>query len=451
MTIDKSKRKDLIEMFDLLSQAFAQIDSMSQDGDLNTTLALLSQCQESAIAIGTSIEETCGEGTQTVKLLEQLCEDIYNYSAEIQNGRNDANTSLIRNTLSSTRATLDNEFPEVKEIVFLPCSPDMWNGFAAIYDSMITSSNYDVKVIPIPWYDRLDGNLIDEDNVHFETTGYPSNVCLTDFQKYDFAGIHPDEIYIQNAYDNQNLGGTVHPLFYTSSLRKFTDKLIYVPYYVYQEPSNINNKGQLAKLQDFMLIPGLNNIDKIILQSENMKLAVLTILAGEEDSQYKNLLEEKIIGDGHPRIKSLQSASANAKDIPKEWKKYIEKSDGSSKKIILYCNSVTGILENNLKLITKIKNSFEIFKENKEDVALIWRPHPLINDVIEKLRPELSESFKNLIDEYRSSDLGILDGSNDPALSISIADAYYGDNGSVMELFKATGKPIMIENCDINM
>ena len=94
-------------------------------------------------------------------------------------------------------------------------------------------------------------------------------------------------------------------------------------------------------------------------------------------------------------------------------------------------------------------NSLDIFKSNSDDIVLIWRPHPMLKEIASSLRPEVTSDFQALIDEYLNAGFGILDDSLDPTTAIAISDAYYGDTGSVMELFKATGRPIMIENCEL--
>ena len=44
---------------------------------------------------------------------------------------------------------------------------------------------------------------------------------------------------------------------------------------------------------------------------------------------------------------------------------------------------------------------------------------------------------------------GIYDDSPEMNLAIAISDAYYGDPSSVVEVYKATGKPIMLQNVEV--
>ncbi|MBR1642994.1 MAG: hypothetical protein IJ683_11795 [Butyrivibrio sp.] len=452
MVIDRQKRKNLIEMFNILTEAFSHIDEFIDVGNTGAATEMLSQCQESAVVLGTSIEQLCGEGTRTVSMLEKLCEDIFTASQQLENG--------VRTAIASLQETIDifnEELPSKKEIVFLPCSSNLWNGFDYLYRQLISDEACSVTVIPIPWYDKAPDGSIGGDAVHYDTEGYPEYVTLTSLNSYDFAGIHPDIIYIQNIFDNSNLGSSLHPAFYTGKLKTLCDKLVFIPPFVFTEPT-VNSKEQIEKLREYLCFPSISNVDEIVLQSENMKQALITLLAGEEESAYRKELDQKITFETNSRISAIRKLICDMAEsadtlgsinIPENWKAYLYKPDGTRKKVILYSNSVPTMLEHSTKLVDKIKSSFDIFKQNSDNIALIWRPHPLLLEVAVQLRPEISCSFQELIDYFSNEGIGIIDNNPDPAPSIALADAYYGDPGSVMELFKLTGKPIMIENPDI--
>jgi hypothetical protein len=443
--LDRQKRKDLIEIFNILEEAIDHVDNL-MSSNTDAIFSLLSQCQESAVVIGNTIEEFCGQGTDSVTALERFCEDAYNFSEKLSKNTPISDAGMLKKSLEDARHIFSSEFPMIKEIVFLPCSPDYWDGFDYIYRKLSKDNNNNLRVIPIPWYDRLPNGNLDGSNPHFDIDGYPKDITLIAFDKYDFEGIHPDIVYIQNAFDNQNLGASISPLFYTDYLHGVTDELIYVPHFVLTEPE-IKSNDQIEKLREYLTVPGINYIDKIILQSENMKLAMIKMLAGDDREQYKASLEKKITCEDFPRV--MEVKECQSAEIPAAWEKYILKQDGSRKKVILYSNSVSALLSENTKLITKIKSTFQIFKDNNNDVALIWRPHPLLSEVIAQLRPEFADSYSSLIEAYKSDAIGILDESDSPLTAISVCDAFYGDKGSVLELFKATGKPIMVENVDV--
>ena len=293
MAIDRQTRKNITEMFDILSEAFTHIERLLLDGNTAAAIGLLSQCQESAVVIGTSIEKICGKGTSTVSMLEQLCEDIFQASEQLtgsnaitseqltgsytitsEDSDSDSKSGsgslmdILRNRLNETIDIFNKELPSIKEIVFLPCSPTLWSGFDYLYRELISSGDCNVTVIPIPWYAKASDGSIGSESIHYDTKGYPEYVKLTHFGSYDITAIHPDIIYIQNAFDNINLGSSLHPSFYTIKLRESCGELIYIPPYIYSEP-NIKSKDQLEKLREYLCLPSIDNINKIILQSEN--------------------------------------------------------------------------------------------------------------------------------------------------------------------------------------
>ena len=100
-------------------------------------------------------------------------------------------------------------------------------------------------------------------------------------------------------------------------------------------------------------------------------------------------------------------------------------------------------------MLEKIKNVLEIFYENKDEVALLWRPHPLIKATIESMRPQLWHDYKQIVDKYIADGWGIYDDTSDLDRAIALSDGYYGDPSSVVQLCQKADMPIMIQNVKI--
>ena len=84
-----------------------------------------------------------------------------------------------------------------------------------------------------------------------------------------------------------------------------------------------------------------------------------------------------------------------------------------------------------------------MFRE-RDDVVLLWRPHPLLPATIKSMAPEMQDRYRMIVDGYKKEGWGIYDDTPDMDRSIAISDAYYGDDSSsVIALYKATGKPVM--------
>nr|MCR4743957.1 hypothetical protein [Lachnospiraceae bacterium] len=92
------------------------------------------------------------------------------------------------------------------------------------------------------------------------------------------------------------------------------------------------------------------------------------------------------------------------------------------------------------------KRVLEIFKENRDEIALLWRPHPLMEATVRSIHPELWDEYSRIVEKYKEEKWGIYDDTAELDRAIAISDAYYGDASSVVNLYQKTGKPVMIQN-----
>ena len=136
-------------------------------------------------------------------------------------------------------------------------------------------------------------------------------------------------------------------------------------------------------------------------------------------------------------------------DVPEEWLKVIRKDDGSWKKIIFYNTSVSALLEHGEKMLEKMRDVFQVFWENRDEVALLWRPHPLIKATIESMRPQLWGEYEKIVEENKGAGWGIYDDTADLDRAIALCDGYYGDHSSVVRLCQEAGKLVMIQDVEI--
>jgi hypothetical protein len=321
----------------------------------------------------------------------------------------------------------------------------MWDSLESVWMAADADPDCDAYVIPIPYYDKKqDGSF---GNLHYEGDQYPEYVPITDYHNYNFEERHPDEIYIHNPYDDCNYVTSVHPFFYSANLKQYTEQLIYIPYFVLDE-IDPENRYAIEKTKPYCMVPAVLNADRVIVQSENIKQIYIKILKewlGEEQAEMFDV-EHKIQGLGSPKIDKLLAATREEQHIPEEWLKIIKRPDGQNKKILLYNTALNALLQNEEKMIPKIKDVLRIMKGKQDEIALLWRPHPLFKSTIASLRPELSEAYEKIVQEYRTEGWGIYDDTADMERALVISDAYYGDSGSLRQLYKQTGKPLMMQN-----
>ncbi|WP_242945241.1 hypothetical protein [Oribacterium sp. C9] len=438
-------KNQLAELIVLLPEAHETICGSLRKNDQETATVCLSDCQDTAVAVGTKIDETEGEGTTTVKALEEYCELLFHIHQDMTAGT--ADPKKVEKQLKKHYIDICNkllyDIPETKEVVFLPYKASMWDSLETVWKRASEDPKINAVVIPIPYYDKNPDGSFRE--MHYEGAEFPKDVPIVSYEKYNLEANHPDEIYIHNPYDDTNYVTSIHPAFYSKKLREYTDKLVYIPYFVLEE-INPDNMAAVKGISAFIDTPGVIYADEVIVQSEAMRkvyIECMVNLTGEYNRKY---FEQKIKGTGSPKIEKIKSMTIDDVTVPEEWKRHIYREDGSCKKIIIYNTSLACFLENSEQMLRKIQDVFRIFKEHKGEVTLLWRPHPLYKATISSMRPHLADVYDKIVEIYKTEDLGIYDDTADMDRALVLADAYYGDRSSLVTLCKAIGMPVMLQN-----
>jgi len=448
------KKKTILSIMDSLEKIN---DSIIRNIDVGVQVSMeaLADCQDSAIAVGNEIEQQYGaDGEDIVHLLEVYCENLYQMSSKSEDLVSCRKLGKkIQKQLVQIRNHIKYDLPDdKKEVVFLPYKASMWDSLESVWKAADADPDCNAYVIPIPYFDKNpDGSFREE---HYEGDLYPKDVPITRYDEYDLEARRPDVIYIHNPYDECNHVTSVHPYFYSKNLRNFTDKLVYIPYFVLGEIEP-DNQAAIEGMKHFCFTPGTIYADQVIVQSENMrqiyineymKAAKEMGLGGEHVD--RKFLEKKFLGTGSPKIDKVLNTKREDLEIPDKWLKVIEKPDGSWKKIVFYNTSVSALLQHSERMLKKMESVFEIFKGNKDEVALLWRPHPLIQATIESMRPQLWEDYQKIRDRYIEEGWGIYDDTSDVDRAVVISDAYYGDGSSVVQLYKKQRKVVLQQNVD---
>ncbi len=451
----KYQKDNCLKTFDVLFEAHSEIIKYMESDEIQPAESLLDQCLQGVVSIASIVEkdeETAAE--QRSEVLGHI-EEYGGFVIETRDCHGqkevvDRFKKHIDKVLLKTKNSFANSIRQTRLVVFLPYKASMWDSFETEWRRLDEDPDCDVKVMPIPYYDlNPDGSYR---QMHYEGADFPKDVPITSCELYDLSKVHPDTIYIHNPYDDMNLVTTIHPNFYSKQLKQYTDELIYIPYFVLWEPDLSNPDTRDKIIEDhkhFVVNPGVINADKVIVQSENMKTVYVENLTKWGGEQTREIWENKIFGTGSPKLERVANLKAEDYILPPEWEAKILRPDGTKRKIILYNTGLSALLNENEKMIAKIRDNLLIFKENSEDVILLWRPHPLIEATLKSMRPGLLEEYKEITDSFKNEDWGIFDDTPNLDRAIAISDAYYGDWSSLVTLYKETGKPIMIQNCEV--
>lgn len=428
-------KKELLAMIGTMQQANDSILGNRTSDPAGVTNMLI-QCQESAVLVGNQIEALGAEYMQAVHLLEDYCETVYQISNVLQT---EAVCRKLVKKATKELTALSNmiryDFPnDRREILFLPYKAAMWDSLESVWEAAERDPDCDAYVMPIPYYDKNPDGSFGE--LHDESKDYPKYVPILDWKEHDIASWKPDVIYIHNPYDQYNYVTSVHPDFYAKRLRELTGSLVYIPYFIHQ---NDDVKALYCAL------PGILYADTVVLQSEKVRQRYIeeyckTLRVKSVTKQ----IERKFAAYGSPKF-DAQDRNVRMEDLPEDWRRMIWEN-GEKKPVVFFNTHLTMLMQAySDAFFRKLETVFDVFRRNR-NLVLLWRPHPLSDATAESMNPEAAGRYRDLISEYQKDGIGIYDTSPDLHRAVDVSDAYYGSRSSVIELFKAEGKPVMIMN-----
>jgi hypothetical protein len=303
-------------------------------------------------------------------------------------------------------------------VVFMPYNASMWDSLHTIWAAAQADPRVETIVVPIPYAERLPNGSPGAWHVH--TNDLPEVVPVTPYTEFDLRATHPDVIYVHNPYDGNNRVTTVAPQFYSAELRPHTELLIYVPYYVSTSPPG----------EHLYLPPSFELFDKVIVQSE-----AIDHLAIEKWTS------NKVVPLGSPKFDYVRTAGSPP---PPDWAERI-----SGKIALLQVTSLSTLLGDERQAFARKLNEVLDVVEASEDLMLWWRPHPLEQATIDSMVQDIAPLYTAYVERAGRSDRVIIDSSPDLQRAIHNAHAYYGHWSSVVALFGFTGKPIVIQDANV--
>lgn len=440
----------------LMEEAHVAIVQSVTVGRYQDAAQLLMACQNSAIQIGTMLEEHYGKDFVTVRILEEYCEILYQVYELLEETSNTDKAVFpvedvkiaLESVQEQVRNSVHDDVQEHREILFMPVKAGVWGALDSVWRAAKEDSNCSVYVMPVPYYERKATGTPGE--MHYEGDMFPDYLDIIDYNIYDIERRHPDIIFIQNAYDQCNYTTSILPQFYSGNIKKHTDKLVYIPWFKLDE---FDGEKAVKTMDYFCKVPGIVHADEVIVQSEQMRqqyIECMTKFAGDDT---RDIWETKIKGYGTPLDDVQLCMEANKESdidiLPEKWRDIIHKKDGSIKKIVLYNTSVAGLMQYGQKMLDKMRKVLDTFHDSQSEIALIWRPHPLLKSAIISTMPELLDEYIGLVGQYCEAGWGIYDDTPDLDRTIELCDAYYGDADGVAHKCETLGKLVMLQNVEI--
>lgn len=411
----KFKKDIIIDLTKSLREANEKLIWLINAKEYTEAFSILEVCQQGALSIGTSIEGSENSSEEIIPELEAYCDDIYLIGSNLSNTDYDFYSVFISidRRLNFIEDFVKNKIKVHYEIVFLPYNASMWDSMESVWKAASQDPNCSCYVMPIPYYEKTSDKAV----MKYEGELFPKYVPITDYNDYNIKDRLPDIIYIHNPFDQYNRVTSVHPAFFSFELKKYTQMLVYIPYFI--------TGGSVPEV--FRNLPSYKYIDKIIIQSPS------------QAHLYENISSEKLVSLGSPKVDRVISLINGHKDYPEEWKSIIK-----NKRVIFYNTSLSGLLKYKEKALDKMEYIFSCFKNRKTE-ALLWRPHPLTKATLRSMIPQMYQRYCELEQKFITDAIGIYDTTSDVSTSVALSDAYIGEEGSsIVHLFGVTGKPIFL-------
>ncbi len=440
----KQVKQQLQKSMEYLIQIADSLEELLKGLSRERAIDILAQMQELVLQIGNTIEDSEIPEHEVIHKLEIVCELLYqiSYSLEQAETERKVNTNLyleLRNLLSIVKETIDKDIQVKLEILFLPYQVSMWDSLESVWMAAKEDNGVETYVVPVPFYDvHCDNSL---GTLHYEGDKYPDYVPVTPYWDYSIEKRCPDIIFFHNPYDESNMVTRVPEKYYARNIKKYTDLLVYIPYFISEEGGPSDHQCYL---------PGVLFADRVVVQPGSIYEKYCRIYTNiVKQNSLEDVLvpaNQKFLPLGSPNFDKLQSMNCEIEDLPWEWQKVILKPDKGQKKVILYNLSIAPFLQNREQVLKKMDNVFKFFRENQDNLVLLWRPHPLLLNTLDAMLPWLKEEYLKRVRQFKQESWGIYDETPDPNLAIALSDGYYGDQSSLVTFYRETRKPILLQD-----
>ena len=366
-----------------------------------------------------AVLEECADGVENKEYLELL--DKFKESVSKINLEDAAGISKRLKELISESV--------IYKVVFMPYKASMWDSLESIWMAANKDERCETLVVPITYYE-LDSNQ-DKKNKINERDLFPEYVNTINDEEYYLENDRPDIIYIHNPYDDTNFVTRVESRYYSWNLKKYCEKLVYIPYYKWVDGVSSTSFKSAMYYADYTVQSSDDAVRRCIEASPEYAKEL-----GLETIEIRNIMENKLINLGSPEVDKV--VSLNNVKLPYEWNGKVARSRVN----VLYNTTLDEIFES--RTFDKVKETLAFFKENSEKAFVIWRPHPLMKQTLTSMLPDLVNEYNEIMNEFVNGDYGVLDTNPSMHYAMFWSDMYYGyKTSSMTELYKYTGKIIL--------
>lgn len=319
----------------------------------------------------------------------------------------------------------------IYKVVFMPYKASMWDSLESIWMAADKDERCEALVVPITYYE-LDNDQKPIKKVN-ERNRFPEYVNVVNDEEYDLENDLPDIIYIHNPNDDRNLITRVDSRYYSWNLKKFCEKLVYVPYYKWVDGVSSTSFKSAMYHADYIVQSSDDAVKRCIEAAPEY-----ANILGMDAASVRKSMEKKLINLGSPEVDKVLSLSKDNVPMTDDWKGKVIKSRVN----VVYNTTLDEIFES--RTFDKVKETLVFFKKNSEKAFVIWRPHPLMRQSLVSMFPDLVDEYDEIMSEFINGKYGVLDTNESMHYAMFWSDMCYGyKTSSMTELYKYTGKIVL--------
>lgn len=286
------------QLLSILIKLQNMIDTQITEMDASTIEEVSRNLQNVSIHIGNLIEQSRGADHMCIPDIQAYCEQVYQCLVLLSRGELSAEDLEGQNRLLNAMIDrIQTDFLDRKEVLFLLDRNKNWKAIESVWRVFSADDSCDVYVMKMPYYYKNADTSLKMEK-HIDPEGLSSQVHLISEEAYPITLRHPDLIITVNGYDYYNYIRSVSPEFYTQVLWKYTDQLIYIPWFMIDAFKK--SDPQWATVPFFAQIPGVVYADRTIVQSEAVRDLYIDAAEDMDETIPRSYWEEKIQSWGSP-------------------------------------------------------------------------------------------------------------------------------------------------------
>lgn len=389
------------------------LNYIKNNKDNNINQVLLKDCLHTITAIKGTLEADILSirKFEIFDLIEESLKEI-DFLLDLASKEEEVNIKKLYDNIVHFSQLCKDDLKLKFKVVFFAELGEKWDSLETVYWAFKKREDCDVSVVIEPIYRAVkDKNGDVKSDIILKDFLTPLGIEHIPFSKYNIEADKPDMVIISQPYE-----GVTIKKFWPENIAKHS-RLVYIPYFTSiandKFTRDINCKISVAYYA-WKIIAQSQKI-KELYHKETFLKGKNVIVTGLPKWDIANKLDEKII------------------DVNLEWKRKFK-----DKKVILLNTHYTSAKE------IQIYEEFYEYFQNRTDVALLWRPHPMTDTMYKIYYPQLQEKWHELNKNIENSDNMVIDRNTSYIESLKISDAMISHMSSMITQYFITKKPIYI-------